>query len=70
MFLLRVENKQRSRVRIYIWSAHEQGLWKSECDTTPPMARKYKDGWRISLHHSWGVLHSLIRTIKLQRTEQ
>jgi hypothetical protein len=37
--LLRVENKQRSRVRMYIWSTHGYGLWKTEGGATPPLAR-------------------------------
>ncbi len=38
-----------------IWCVHEQGKWKTEGGSTPPLARKCQDDWRIYLHHSWGV---------------
>jgi hypothetical protein len=37
----------------------------TEGGTTPPLARKCQDDWRISLHHIGGFLHSFIRGIKL-----
>jgi len=48
--MLRCRNRQRSRVKNCIWCSHKQGTLKIEGGSTPPLARKRKDDWRIYLH--------------------
>ncbi len=38
--MLRQRSRQLSRVRKYIWGAHELGKYKTEGGTTPHLARK------------------------------